>query len=1055
MYREAKMMKLRILSAVLFCLATLTLAADQQPAAVPKPPILVPQLIILDGDTPKPLALASVQVSTVIEGYTAQTTETLTFRNDFQRVLEGNLDFPLPAGATVCGFALDVDGVLVDGVPVPKDQARITFEKEERKGVDPGLLEHTVGNSYRMRIYPIRPRGTRTVRVEYVSNIEQDAFADENQPRAFSYRLPLRWSEEVGDFTLHVEVSGEDTAPQPIGGIAELSFENHDGKFVLDNEKKAIKFDTDLVITLTRPQAHDAVVEKRTHTNPTLADLQEKPEAASSAGDLAAPEYYFAINDVQPLRSLPTTQPATFPTRYCVCWDAGYTRAATDKTREMDALRSLLQYRPSVDLIVFSNTLQPTRHFDLSDGKIDPVLDAIKNLSYDGGTDLSKLSLNGKTSTGNVDCYLLFTDGLASFGGPMPVVEKTPVFTFSCAARANMALLSRIARKSGGRYYDLRNTNNNQLRVYMAGQSDFSLISVDAKPDEVAHIYPPLPAPTTGAITITGRLLAEQATITLNYGCGSEVLAQQTYTLKRAGAAETGLVPRLWAQMKLDDLETDADANASAISDLGRRFNLVTSNMSLLVLETLQQYVQYGIVPPASRKEIFNQFVDQLKQTTAQNVQVQKQRLDEVEKEWNERVAWWEKEYKYDPKFHYTGGQGGNNPGADGQDQAAHSPVNPRQANVELVAPRPAPAPATAAPAGQLRDEHLEHGLAGGLRGASPVSDARKNAAAEAVASGPSITIAPWNPDTPYLKVLKDAKPEQACDVYLQQREKYGDMPAFYLDCADYFVTHNLRDIGMRILTDIPALGLDSPELLRIAGYRFKQLGEYDQAIDLFEKVLRMRPEERQSYRDLGLALAARGESVMHDSSGWQQATNDFVRALHMLNEVVIRPPDQYPGIEVIALEEANRIINLMGKLPSFGSLAVPIDARFLKLLDTDIRVVMSWDTNNTDIDLWVTEPTSEKCFYQHNRTTIGGMLSNDITQGYGPEEYQVRKAMPGKYLIQANFFGSHQQALSGPTTIHCTVITNWGRDNEKRQNLTVRLENAKDVVDVGTVEIK
>ena len=106
-------------------------------------------------------------------------------------------------------------------------------------------------------------------------------------------------------------------------------------------------------------------------------------------------------------------------------------------------------------------------------------------------------------------------------------------------------------------------------------------------------------------------------------------------------------------------------------------------------------------------------------------------------------------------------------------------------------------------------------------------------------------------------------------------------------------------------------------------------------------------------------------------------------------------------------------------------------------------------------MDLWVTEPSGEKCFYGHNRTTIGGMISNDFTQGYGPEEYCLRKAMKGKYKIQANFFGSHQQSLSGPTTLQAEVITNFGRPNEKRQALTLRLEKAKDVVDVGTITIE
>ena len=54
---------------------------------------------------------------------------------------------------------------------------------------------------------------------------------------------------------------------------------------------------------------------------------------------------------------------------------------------------------------------------------------------------------------------------------------------------------------------------------------------------------------------------------------------------------------------------------------------------------------------------------------------------------------------------------------------------------------------------------------------------------------------------------------------------------------------------------------------------------------------------------------------------------------------------------------------------------------------------MLTWDADQTDIDLWVTEPSGEKCFYGHNRTTIGGLLSRDFTDGYGPEEYCLRKS--------------------------------------------------------------
>ena len=61
---------------------------------------------------------------------------------------------------------------------------------------------------------------------------------------------------------------------------------------------------------------------------------------------------------------------------------------------------------------------------------------------------------------------------------------------------------------------------------------------------------------------------------------------------------------------------------------------------------------------------------------------------------------------------------------------------------------------------------------------------------------------------------------------------------------------------------------------------------------------------------------------------------------------------------------------------------------------------------------------------------------------------------MPGKYQIQANFFGSHQQELTGPCTVQATVITDFGRPNEKRKSLTLRLVEAKEVFDIGAADL-
>lgn len=118
----------------------------------------------------------------------------------------------------------------------------------------------------------------------------------------------------------------------------------------------------------------------------------------------------------------------------------------------------------------------------------------------------------------------------------------------------------------------------------------------------------------------------------------------------------------------------------------------------------------------------------------------------------------------------------------------------------------------------------------------------------------------------------------------------------------------------------------------------------------------------------------------------------------------------------------------------------------------------MSWDMDLTDVDLHVFEPTGEHAYYQHNLTQMGGLVSRDFTQGYGPEEYVLKKALPGKYIVKAHYYGSSQQTISGACTVIVTVFTNftnYGREDENKQVLTLRLEQPSDDVVVGEITIE
>ena len=86
-----------------------------------------------------------------------------------------------------------------EGVVVEKEQGRKTFEAIVRRGVDPGLLEMTEGNSFRSRVYPLPPKGSRRIVIAFEQELTDKGAHD-------IYLLPLNITETVRRFSIHAEV---------------------------------------------------------------------------------------------------------------------------------------------------------------------------------------------------------------------------------------------------------------------------------------------------------------------------------------------------------------------------------------------------------------------------------------------------------------------------------------------------------------------------------------------------------------------------------------------------------------------------------------------------------------------------------------------------------------------------------------------------------------------------------------------------------------------------------------------------------------------------------
>jgi uncharacterized protein YfaP (DUF2135 family) len=102
----------------------------------------------------------------------------------------------------------------------------------------------------------------------------------------------------------------------------------------------------------------------------------------------------------------------------------------------------------------------------------------------------------------------------------------------------------------------------------------------------------------------------------------------------------------------------------------------------------------------------------------------------------------------------------------------------------------------------------------------------------------------------------------------------------------------------------------------------------------------------------------------------------------------------------------------------------------FAKVSGRDIKVILTWDTP-TDVDLWVIDPTGEKCYYGSRSTKSGGNLDVDITTGFGPETFTMGKALPGNYSVQTQYYSSQSSPV---TRVNVYVVLYEGTPKEQRK---------------------
>ncbi|RFP17556.1 DUF2135 domain-containing protein [Duganella sp. BJB488] len=689
-------------------------------------------------------------------------------------------------------------------------------------------------------------------------------------------------------------------------------------------------------------------------------------------------------------------------------WDSSGSGAQRQTEAELAVLDAYFKTVRNVEvrLIHLRDRAEPSQRYRVVNGNWAGLRAALAATAYDGAS-----ALGAWKPEADINEYLLVSDGLSNYGdAPFPTLARGQrLYALNSALVSDSARLSALAERNGGRLVQLQASQPAQAaQALLADVLQLSDVTASGAKDISVEAR----EPQDGILRIAGRLTQANAELTLTLTQQGKSSAMTVPV--SATAPYHPLAAGTWASYRLHALEADYDLKRGEIRRIGQRFGIPTRETSLLVLDRLEDYLRYDVEPPAAYKEAYARLKEN---RLAQRRRIAAQHSDQIVQEFEQKVAWWEKTYpKSAPPRHIEFKKDGN--GA--------MEFEPRMMPA-AVAEMAAPPPAARAPA------PLAYGRAE-TRNAQRVSKAPAPSGDETPNAG--IQLKKWSPDEPYRARMKAAKAADLYAIYLDEKPNYANSSAFFLDSADMLLDQGQRDLALRVLSNLAEMNLENRQVLRILGYRLLQAGEPALAIPVFKQVLLLAEEEPQSYRDLGLAYAAAGQ---------------VQAAVDQLVEVLNRPWDsRFAEIELVTLAELNAIVAKAAVKPDTSR----VDPRLLRNLPLALRAVLTWDADNTDIDLWVTDPNGEKCYYGNRYTYQGGRMSRDFTGGYGPEEFSLRVAKPGKYRVEVNSFGNRQQIVAGATTVQLRLSIGFGTAKQRDQMVTLRLRDTGSTVLVGEFDV-
>ena len=270
---------------------------------------------------------------------------------------------------------------------------------------------------------------------------------------------------------------------------------------------------------------------------------------------------------------------------------------------------------------------------------------------------------------------------------------------------------------------------------------------------------------------------------------------------------------------------------------------------------------------------------------------------------------------------------------------------------------------------------------------------------------------------TAFTKKIKGINNKELAFEYYHKNFALNNNYSNHISVAELFYKYyNDKEISIQILHEIAEAHNDNPEILKVIGYQMQVMNAKVEAINIYKKVFKLRPNYAQSYRDLANAYK--------DNDNYNKAWRMYMGYLIQGNNISDN------AIGELIFNEMEWLFYNRNNQSDINISFYPKNESIVEFRD-DTRIVFEWNTSEAEFELEFVNPNNQAYVYKHSLANDEQAINNGKELGYSSKEFMIQEIGLGNWLVNINYLGNKKPES---TYIKVTLYNKWGSPNQTQE---------------------